>query len=107
MGLLWHYHVLHVLLVSKSVSGENFHLMKFSGQRIEITYNTMVSVSAIHCNALCRKDRHCQSVSYNDKTRQCQPSEICHTDIFGNTATDPAWEVYTLNGICNLPILPI
>ena len=72
--------------------------MRFSGQRLEVMYNTMVAASAIHCNALCSREKRCHLVNHNKKTGQCQPSEICHTDVPGNTAADPDWEVHTLKG---------
>ena len=99
MNFISGYHVLPLLLVSKCVLGENFHLMRYAGQRLAVTYNTLLTVSPIHCNALCKRESSCRSVNYNTITGECQPSEICHGDIAGNTVTDPDWDVFTLKGI--------
>ena len=99
MDIICDYIILLLISVSKLAFGQNFHLMRYAGQRLAVTYNTMGAVSPIQCNALCKKESSCRSVNYNKITGECQPSEICHGDVAGNTVTDPDWDVYTLKGI--------
>ena len=104
MVIICDYITLVLMVVSKRVFAQNFHLMKYAGQRLEVTYKTMVAVSPIQCNALCKRESSCRSVNYNTITGECQPSEICHGDVAGNTVTDPDWDVFTLKGILILKI---
>ena len=97
-------HVIQVLIVSISyfvfiyVAGENIGLRKHAGKRLQVTYKSVMSVSVIHCNALCRREASCRASNHNAGTGECQFSEVCHSDIEGNVVTDSSWDVYALNG---------
>lgn len=98
MGIICDYIILILILESKLAFGQNFYLMRYARQRLEVTYNTMVAVSPIHCNALCKRESSCRSVNYNTITGECQPSETYYADVAGNIVSDPDWDMYTLTG---------
>ena len=90
--------ILVLVIFTKCVDGVDYHLIRLKQKRLDVPYNTeKMAENAIQCNALCKMDTTCMSLSYNKGTRQCRFSEICAPDVMGNTVVDPDWDVYTLN----------
>ena len=86
-----------VSIVIHCVVGESIGLRKHAGKRLHVTYKSVLADSAIHCNALCRRETSCRTSNHNKGTGECHFSEICHSDIEGNMVTDSNWDVYALN----------
>ena len=57
------------IIVIQFVAGESIGLRKHAGKRLQVMYMSVLADSAIHCNALCRRETSCLTSNHDKGTR--------------------------------------